>query len=123
MSSILVIDDEAEIRVLCSRILEQAGHRVIVAPDGNVGTRLYREHLPNIIITDIIMPEKEGIQTIIELRREFPAVKIIAISGGGQATTGATCLHLAKKLGAVKTLAKPFTKQELLDAVCEALAE
>ncbi len=121
MSSILVIDDEADIRDLCRRILSQAGYQVIEAPDGNVGMRLYRENRPDLIITDIIMPEKEGIETIMELRREFPAVRIVAISGGGQATTGATCLHLAKSLGAVKALAKPFTKSELLDVVREAL--
>jgi CheY-like chemotaxis protein len=123
MTSILVIDDEADIRVLCSRILTQAGYHVIEAEDGNVGMKLYRESRPDLIITDIIMPEKEGIETIMELRREFPAVKIIAISGGGQATTGATCLHLAKRLGAVKALAKPFSRQQLLDIVREAFEE
>jgi CheY-like chemotaxis protein len=123
MSSILVIDDEEPIRSLCRRILAHEGYHVFEAPDGNEGLRLYREQRPNLIITDIIMPEKEGIETIMDLRREFPAVKIIAISGGGQATTGATCLHLARSLGAVRTLAKPFTRQELLDAVRYALEQ
>ena len=121
MSSILVIDDEEAIRSLCRRILTQAGHQVIEAPDGNEGVRLYRENRPDLIITDIIMPEKEGIETIMDLRKEFPSVKIVAISGGGSATTGATCLHLAKSLGALKALAKPFTRQQLLDAVRDAL--
>jgi CheY-like chemotaxis protein len=121
MSLILVIDDEEPIRSLCRRILTHEGYEVIEAPDGNEGVRQYREHLPDLIITDIIMPEKEGIETIMDLRKEFPTVKIVAISGGGQATTGATCLHLAKSLGAVKTLAKPFTRQELLDVVRYAL--
>jgi CheY-like chemotaxis protein len=123
MSSILVIDDEEAIRTLCRRILTHEGYQVIEAPDGAEGVRQYREQRPDLIITDIIMPEKEGIETIMDLRREFPAVKIIAISGGGQATTGATCLHLAKSLGALKTLAKPFTRQELLEAVRYALEQ
>lgn len=121
MSLILVIDDEEPIRALCARILTHEGYQVIEAPDGNEGVRQYRQHRPDLIITDIIMPEKEGIETIMDLKKEFPLVKIVAISGGGQATTGATCLHLAKALGAVKTLAKPFTRQELLDVVRYAL--
>lgn len=121
MTRILVIEDEANIRGLYRRILEQAGYDVTEAPDGNTGIRLYRETLHNLIITDIIMPDKEGLEIIMELRREFPAVKIIAISGGGQAMSGATCLHLAKRLGAAKTLAKPFSKKELVDAVQDVL--
>ena len=122
MARILIIEDEDEIRGLCKRILEHSGHEVTEASDGNSGMSLYREHLHDIIITDIIMPEKEGIEMIMELRRDFPEVKIIAISGGGHAMTGPACLQLAKRLGAVTTLAKPFSRQELLDAVDEALA-
>ncbi|MBI5572494.1 MAG: response regulator [Desulfomonile tiedjei] len=121
MASILVIEDDADIRALYCRILSQAGHAVTEAPDGSVGLRLYRQKHRDLVITDIIMPEKEGIETIMELQRESPDVQIIAISGGGQATPGATCLHLAKRLGAARTLAKPFSKQELLDAVTEVL--
>ncbi|MBI4961797.1 MAG: response regulator [Desulfomonile tiedjei] len=121
MALILVIDDEEDIRDLVSRILKQAGHQVLEAPDGNVGTSLYRKHLPELLITDIIMPEKEGIETIRELRQDFPNVKIIAISGGGQALPRDTCLQFAKGLGANITLAKPFSRQELLDAVQKVL--
>ena len=121
MASILVIEDDADIRALYCRILSQAGHAVTEAEDGNVGMRLYRQQHRDIVITDIIMPEKEGIETIMELVRESPDVRIIAISGGGQATPGSTCLHLAKRLGAATTLAKPFSKQELLNAVQEVL--
>ena len=67
------------------------------------------------------MPEKEGIETIMELRRDFPQVKVIAISGGGQAMAGAACLQVAKRLGVRKTLAKPFSKQELPAAVQDVL--
>jgi len=121
MARILVIDDEANIRSLYKRILEQAGHDVREAVDGSQGTTLYRQHGADLVITDILMPQKEGIETIMELRRDFPQVKIIAISGGGQTMSSSACLHLAKRLGAIKTLAKPFSRQELLTAVQEAL--
>ena len=121
MARILVIEDEGDVRSLYSRILKHAGHDVIEAPDGNVGLDLYRENPADIVITDIIMPEKEGIELIIELRRDFPDVKIIAVSGGGQRMESATCLSLAKGLGAARTLAKPFSQQELVDTVREVL--
>jgi CheY-like chemotaxis protein len=121
VAQILIIDDESDIRGLYRRILEQAGHQVEEAPNGNEGLRLCRQLKPDLIVTDIIMPEKEGLETIMELRRDFPLVKVIAISGGGQTMAGSTCLHLAKRLGAAKTLAKPFSKQELLAAVREVL--
>jgi DNA-binding response OmpR family regulator len=121
VARILVIEDESDIRALCSRILTHAGHDVIEAPDGKVGVELYRDNPVDIVITDIIMPEKEGVELIMELRRDFPDVKIIAMSGGGQATASATCLRLAKGFGAVRTLAKPFNQQELVDTVQEVL--
>jgi CheY-like chemotaxis protein len=121
LARILVIDDESNIRSLVSRILQQAGHEVIEAADGNEGTKLFRKNLPELLITDIIMPEKEGIETIVELRRDFPHVKIIAISGGGKALDRDACLKFAKGLGANRTLAKPFSRQELLDAVQQVL--
>ncbi len=123
MARILVIEDETYIRDLYRRFLEQAGHEVIEAPDGEIGMRLYRQSAPDLVITDIIMPEKEGIETIMDLRKDSPGLKIIAISGGGKAMSSSTCLNLAKGLGASKTLAKPFTRQELLDAVTEVLAQ
>lgn len=123
MAKILIIEDEEDIRSLYKRLLHQAGHDVIEAADGDEGISLYRSELPDLIITDIIMPGKEGIETIMELRRDFPEVKIIAISGGGQVLPGSVCLQLAEKLGAAKTLAKPFSKQELLEAVGEILEQ
>ncbi len=72
MPSILVIEDNEDIRALYKRILERAGHKVIEAPDGKAGTRLYRESPADLVITDIIMPEKEGIETIKELTSDFP---------------------------------------------------
>lgn len=117
MASILVIDDELHIRGLLRKMLEREGYEVIEAPNGRVGSRVYRESPTDLIITDIIMPEKEGIETKMELRRDFPGVKIIAMSGGGTSMAGTDCLHLAKVLGARETLSKPLNMKELLLAV------
>ncbi len=85
-----------------------------------MGLQLYREEPVDLIITDVFMPEKEGLETIRELRSEYPEVKIIAISGGGK-NINLDFLPLAKQLGALRTLKKPFDRQEMLDAVQEVL--
>jgi two-component system, chemotaxis family, chemotaxis protein CheY len=122
MPTILIIEDTSEIRDILRRVLERAGYTVLEAPDGEVGTRMYREHRADLIITDIIMPEKEGLETIMELRKDFPDIKIIAISGGGSAMSGTACLNLARKLGAAVTLNKPLEFKQLLDSVRSLLA-
>jgi CheY-like chemotaxis protein len=121
MARILVIDDEASVRKMLRHMLERAGHEVAEAEDGGVGLRFYREHPTDLIITDILMPDKEGIETILQLRKIHPQVKIIAISGGGHMNKH-DLLVTAQRLGATRTLAKPFERQELLAAVQEALA-
>lgn len=123
MARILVIDDETEIRTLLRRVLERDGYEVTEASDGNVGARLYREKPTDLIITDIIMPEQEGIETIMELRRDFPDAKIIAVSGGGKSMTGTDCLRLAKALGARRTFPKPLNIGEFLESVRELVNE
>ena len=117
MVTILVIEDDSEIRELYRRILEKAGYQVLEAPDGDVGIRIFREKHVDLVLTDIVMPEKEGLETIMELKREFPSARIIAMSGGGKATTSFTCLHLAKMLGADQALTKPIPRTQLLEAV------
>ncbi len=117
MTTILLIDDDPEIRELYRRILERAGYEVSDAPDGASGIRLFREKPADLVLTDIVMPEKEGLETIMELKREFPSVRIIAMSGGGKATTSFTCLRLAKMLGADQALSKPIPRTQLLEAV------
>jgi CheY-like chemotaxis protein len=82
LTTVLVIDDNEDIRALLRRVLEREGYSVSEASDGMAGTRLYRSQPADVIITDIVMPDQEGIQTIMELLRDFPAAKIIAISGG-----------------------------------------
>jgi DNA-binding NtrC family response regulator len=120
MARILIIDDEAMIRDLLIKMLEREGYETMNASDGKEGIRLYRENPADLIITDLIMPEKEGIETIMELRRDYQDVKVIAMSGGGKIDPG-TYLQIAKTLGAIETLAKPFDLKEVLKTVQELL--
>ena len=116
MADILVIDDDIEVRIVIRRMLEKKGYDVREASEGGEGIRLYREKPADLIITDILMPGKEGIETIIELRKEFPDIRIIAVSGGGRLGPG-DYLELAEKIGVQCTLTKPFTWDELIQAV------
>jgi DNA-binding NtrC family response regulator len=120
MARILIIDDDVHILRMLRQTLERKGYEVIEASNGKEGIRLYREEPADLIITDLIMPEKEGIETIKELRRDFPQLKIIAISGGGRIGAEAY-LPMAKKLGAMRTFIKPIAREELLEAVRELL--
>ena len=122
MKRILVIDDDIQVRQMLKQILERAGYEVADAPDGKEGIELYRQTPTDLIITDIIMPEKEGIETILELRREFPDVKIIAISGGGRFDPD-VYLDAAGKFGVARTFRKPVDRKELLDAIQELLGD
>ncbi|MGB8275319.1 MAG: response regulator [Alphaproteobacteria bacterium] len=119
---ILVIDDDDLIRLTLRAALEKAGYVVLEAPDGEKGIRLFKADPVDIVVTDIVMPEKEGIATVLELRREDPDVKIIAISGGGQ-LAAKDLLHFAGKLGADRILAKPFPPNRLIELVRELLSE
>ena len=116
MARILIIDDDPQILDMLRQTLEREGHEIVDASDGKEGLKLYRENPTDLIITDLIMPEKEGIETIMELRRDFPDVKIIAISGGGRLDPG-QYLSMAKSFGAQYTFAKPVERKELLQAV------
>ena len=121
MARILIIDDEDELRSMLRQMLEQTGHEVTEAVNGAEGIQLYEQDRPDLIITDIIMPEKEGVETIIALRRADPDLPIIAISGGGR-LEATDFLTMTKKLGARRTLSKPFRRDQLLEAVGECLA-
>ena len=122
LARILVIEDDVEVRKVIRRILEKNGHQVIEAANGKDGISKYRQDPTDLIITDIIMPEKEGIETIGELRKDFPNVKIIAVSGGGRIKSG-DYLVLAQKIGAMRTLAKPFEWDTFVGTINELLAE
>jgi len=97
-------------------MLEREGYEILEAPDGAEGIKIYREEPTDIVITDILMEGKEGIETIRELKKDFPDVKIIAISGGGRIEPE-SYLNMAQKFGALQTLTKPFDRKELLEAV------
>jgi CheY-like chemotaxis protein len=121
MARILLVDDDEQFRKMLHKALERAGYEVQDAQNGDAALEMYRQCPSDLIITDLVMPEKEGIETIVELRRLNPAVKIIAISGGGRMNP-ATTLAMAQKLGARRTLAKPFAPHELLDTISQVLA-
>lgn len=122
MATILVIDDDQEVRDFLVAVLERAGHEVTTAGNGRDGVAMFREHAVQVVITDIIMPEKDGIETILDLRREHPDLKVIAISGGGR-TTPENYLHSARLLGADRAMRKPFKNEEILRAIDELTAE
>ena len=120
MPRILVIDDDAQLRKMLRKTLENAGYMMIEAPDGVAGAKLFREDPADLVITDIVMEEGGGLETIMSLRRDFPNVKILAISGGGKVVK-VDFLSMAKSIGAQLTLEKPFGQQGLLDAVQKVL--
>ena len=120
ITRILIVDDDVQIRNMLRQMLELEGYEVMDAPDGKEALRLYLENPIDLIITDIIMPEKEGIEIIMELRRQFPDVKIIAISGGGRLDP-AQYLRIAKSAGVQYAFAKPVEREELFKAVRELL--
>jgi len=122
MTRILIIDDETQIRSMLKLMLERAGYEVVEAPDGIEGIKAYRHNPVDLIITDLIMPNKDGIGMIIDLKKEFPDVKIIAMSGGGL-NKPEGYLKGAKKLGAACTLTKPIDRQEMLAAVKATLTD
>jgi two-component system response regulator (stage 0 sporulation protein F) len=118
MANILIIDDEKGIRNLLREILETEGHHVVEASDGRKGLELYRAAPTDLVITDILMPVKDGMETTWQLTREFPGAKIIAITGGRGDTN---FLDVVKLFGAHRTIEKPFQMQQVLEAVREEL--
>jgi DNA-binding response OmpR family regulator len=118
MANILVIDDDPDVRDLVKATLESAGHEVFVAVNGRAGMQQYRAKPADLVITDLFMPDQEGLETIKLLRLEFPDVRIIAISGK---PAGETMLSVAKRIGATEVMSKPFLPDELLKVVERAL--
>ena len=120
MTRILLIEDDDQVRNMLRAVLEQEGYSVGEARNGREGVAHCRTTPAVLVITNILMPEQEGLETIRILRQEFPAVKIIAISGGGQ-RGNLDFLAVAQQLGALRTLRKPFAMQELRTAVEDVL--
>src|SRR6058998_3441516 len=122
MARIIVIDDQEPIRRIVRRALEQEGHEVLDASEGEMGMQLLERHTAAVVITDIFMPGQDGILTLRQIRKKFPAVKVIVISGGD--STGLLDLrHDAELLGAVKSLQKPFSAREIMDVVRDVLKQ
>lgn len=120
MATILVVDDEEGLRSVARKALEGAGHTVLEAGDGRVAMAILESTVPDLVITDLLMPEQEGLQTIREIRRRRIATSVLAVSGGGR-TARMDFLDIAKDIGADRTLAKPFRVRELLTTVEEML--
>ncbi len=122
MPRILVIDDDENVQDILSRMLTKRGYEVLVANNGNEGIQRFRQesNLDNpvdLVVTDLLMPEKEGLETILELRREFAGIKIIVMSGGGGFGEPGNMLHAARKLGAQYSFQKPIPRSDFLAAV------
>lgn len=121
MARILLIDDDDDMRTMLSLTLTHFGHTVVEAHNGKEGLKLFPKANVNLVMTDMVMPEKEGIEVIIELRKINPELKIIAMSGGGRGS-GRSYLVAAKALGATKVLSKPFSNEDLLAAISELMS-
>nr|MEE4269513.1 response regulator [Candidatus Krumholzibacteria bacterium] len=120
MARILIIEDDNEVREYLESVISRAGYEVISAENGKEGVELFATQPADLVVTDIIMPEKDGIETIMDLRRANPGLKVIAISGGGRSEPE-NYLHSARLLGANRTMKKPFTNQEMLAAIADLL--
>lgn len=122
MAKILVIEDDNSFRNVLVQMLSRAGYEVQQAGDGNQAVEVCSSFDPDLVLTDIIMPDKEGLETIQELLEMHPGLKIVAMSGGGKFGPD-SYLPLAQKLGAKATLQKPFMREELINTIREVLAD
>ncbi|MCK5312047.1 MAG: response regulator [Desulfobacteraceae bacterium] len=118
MAHILIIDDDEQILTMLKQAIERKGYKVTTAINGKEGIKLYKETLADIVITDIVMPEMEGLEAIRRLRKEYQDIKIIALSGGGFVSPD-EYLKLAKQFGAKYVFAKPVNLQDLFNAIKE----
>jgi DNA-binding response OmpR family regulator len=122
MSHLLLIDDDDNFRKMLRTTLEDRGYEVTEACDGKEGLARHGARPADLVITDLIMPGKEGLETIIELRKLKPGLKIIAMSGGGR-MSAKDYLPIARQLGAARVFAKPFANDALVAAINELLTE
>lgn len=117
MSKILVVDDDAQMRAMITQMLSREGYTVVTAENGKDALVRYRQHRADLVLLDILMPEMDGIEATMHLKREFPQIRILAMSGGRRALSPEFNLNSAQVLGVNATLAKPFTREQLLQAV------
>lgn len=122
MARVLIIEDETALRSLMRDALEEAGHEVTEASDGDLGMKRFKEERHDIVITDILMPKKEGLEVILEMTDLSPDIKIITISGGGIGL-GDDLLDISLEFGARHALRKPVKMQHLLEVVKDVLGQ
>jgi len=120
MRRILIIDDEPYILLMLKKMLEKAGYEVDLASNGREGMAVFEKDSADLVITDIIMPDKEGLELILEMKKKRPELKIIAMSGGGRISPE-SYLECARHFGAEKVFQKPFRQKEIVSAVKELL--
>ena len=118
MTRILLVDDDELLRNVLALTLRKMGHAVVEARNGREALERCADGLPDLLLTDLIMPEKEGLETITTIRELHPAVKVIAMSGGGRGDA-TDYLNIARLLGADRTLQKPFTQEAMAQAIAE----
>jgi len=132
MTRVMIIDDEEDIRIVLKEVFTRAGFDVVVASDGNEGLNMLREEPADLVITDIIMPGSDGVETAYDIRMEFPKTKIIVMSGGGNlgpvdyepsAISTTAYLASAESVGADLTITKPFDREELIRAARELIEQ
>jgi len=116
VARILIIEDDVGVRDFLESLLERAGYETVTAANGKEGVDVFATSPVDLVITDIIMPEKDGIETIMDMKRLNPALKVIAISGGGRSEPE-DYLHSARLLGADRTVRKPFNNEDILQSV------
>lgn len=121
MAKILIVDDEPQLRMMLTHMLKQDNHEVLEADNGAQGIAMYRQHKPDMMIADLVMPEKNGIDMLLDLKKEFPQLNVLAISGGGGITGSFDYLPIAKLIGAKRILKKPFGLEDLRKSVKDLL--
>ena len=121
MRRILIIDDEPYILLMLKKMLERAGYEVDLASNGREGMAVFEQNSADLVITDIIIPDKEGLELILEMKKKRPELKIIAMSGGGRISPE-SYLECARHFGAEKVFQKPFRQKEIVSAVKELLS-
>jgi len=132
MKKVIIIDDEEDIRIVLQEVFKRAGFEVAVASSGSEGLDLIREQGADLVITDIIMPDTDGVETAYDIRMEFPKTKIIVMSGGGNtapldyepgAIKTTAYLASASAIGADMTLTKPFDREQVIAMARELTAD
>jgi CheY-like chemotaxis protein len=121
MARILLVDDDEFLRSLLANAFTDAGHVVTPAASGREAIKQLEREQPDVVLTDIVMPDEDGIGVIMKIRTSYPALRVVAMSGG--VPNSPLYLSVAKKLGAVKILPKPFTPEFALEAIAEAMRE